>query len=201
MIVIYDLMENIPHYLLLSFICAELSVRFAYDSIYVSIKKKRSLWSTANIEPDEFVFAKSYVTKLFRSNLRSNGLINPSDINRDRLNDFQSESGLQRKMNLSRLKRFFTLISFENDYFRLTTVGACTYTVAMLFLYYFSCTLVFHYIIIATDSTSSIRSYLETIFNIGKTIFFTGKSTNSFFCDWIEFEGFVPLRPSIIVLS
>lgn len=157
-------MKNIPHFVLLSFICAELCVRLGYDSIYMCIKKKRSLWSSANIESDDFVFAKCYVTKLFRSNLRSTRLINT-----DRLDHFQS--GLERKRNFSCLKTCFPSISVENDHFRLTTIATCTYTVATLFLYYFACTLLFLYITKATDYTIFIRSLLETIFNVGKRIF------------------------------
>ncbi|CAF3929328.1 unnamed protein product, partial [Rotaria magnacalcarata] len=40
--IIFGLLKNIPYFVLLSYIGAELTVRFAYDSIYVPYKKKRN---------------------------------------------------------------------------------------------------------------------------------------------------------------
>ncbi|CAF1098078.1 unnamed protein product [Rotaria sordida] len=41
--IIYGLIKNIPHFFFLSYIGAELCVRFVYDSIYVPVKKKKKL--------------------------------------------------------------------------------------------------------------------------------------------------------------
>jgi len=90
------------------------------------------------------------VTKLFRRNLRRGY---SKDVNID----YQHESELPKSRN----KQF---LHWDND-FPFTTIATCTYTVAIVFLYYLACTLVFLYI-------PSVRYYIDTTFNIGKRRFF-----------------------------
>ncbi|CAF5069528.1 unnamed protein product, partial [Rotaria magnacalcarata] len=56
--IIYGLIKNIPHFFFLSYIGAELCVRFLYDSIYVPIKKKESIWSAPIAQLEELEFSK-----------------------------------------------------------------------------------------------------------------------------------------------
>ncbi len=165
---IYGLIKNIPHFILLSYISAELCVRFGYDSIYVPCKKKQSIWSSPVAQPDESAFAKYYVTKLFRRNIRSYQRAYAADVNIDELDDFEHEAELQRKANQSRVKKFFDWIYHWDDDFRFTTIATCTYTVAIIFLYYLACTFVFLYASKTTDHMSFIAYYIEMIFNISK---------------------------------
>ena len=89
--IIYGLVKNTPHFILLSYISAELFVRFGYDSIYVPYKKKQSIWSSPVAQPDESAFAQYYVTKLFRRNVRSYQQAYTTDVNIDKLDDFEHE--------------------------------------------------------------------------------------------------------------
>jgi hypothetical protein len=53
------------------------------------------------------------------------------------------EVELQKKTNQSHVKKCLTSIYQSDDDFRFTTMATCTYTVAVIFLYYLACTLVF----------------------------------------------------------
>jgi hypothetical protein len=165
---IYDWIKNTPHFILLSFIAAELIVRFVYDSIYIPIKNKRSISSIPVTQSDEATFAKYYVTKLFRRNLRSNRRVDSPDVNIGNLAAFESEAVLQKKSNPSRVKNLLNSIYHWNDDFHFTTIVICTYTVAIIFLYYLACTLTFLYL---STTTSYISFVMETKFNIGRRIF------------------------------
>jgi hypothetical protein len=199
--IIYGLVKNTPHFILLSYISAELCVRFGYDSIYVPCKKKQSIWSAPVAQPDESAFAKYYVTKLFRRNVRFYQRTYAADVNIDELDDFEYEAELQKKANQSRVKTFFDWIYHWDDDFRFTTMATCTYTVAMIFLYYLACTLVFLYISRTTGHISVVRYYIETTFNIGRRYFLNEKNSIDFFLKYyLEFKGFFSLR-SIIITS
>ncbi len=100
------------------------------------------------VQSDESAFAKYYVAKLFRRNVCSNRRI---------YSEYEA--------NQSCIKKIFNSIYQWDDDFRFTTLAICTYTVAIIFLYYLACTLVFLYI-------SSVRYYIDTTFNIGNRGFF-----------------------------
>ena len=157
---------------MLSYISAELCVRFAYDSIYVPLKKGRSIWSSPVAQPDEAAFAKYYVTKLFRRNVRLVTRNYSTKVDVNKMEDFQHEEELQLKASQSRVRQVFSYIYQWDDDFRFTTMATCTYTVAIIFLYYLACTLVFLYISRTTGHISFIRNYIEQTFNIGKRNFY-----------------------------
>jgi hypothetical protein len=105
------------------------------------------------------------------------------------MEDFEHEAELQKKANQSRVKKFFDSIYHWDDDFRFTTMTTCTYTVAIVFLYYLACTLVFLYISRTTGHISFIRYYIETTLNIGMRI---EKNSNLFIFElfrtsWIFF--------------
>jgi hypothetical protein len=138
--------------------------------MYVPIKKKRSIWSAPMAQLDESSFAKYYVTKLFRRNVRANQRIYSTKVDVNNMDDFEYEAELQKKANQSRVKKFFDSIYHWDDDFRFTSMTTCTYTVAIVFLYYLACTLVFLYISRTKGHISFIRYYIETTFNIGMII-------------------------------
>ncbi|CAF1043599.1 unnamed protein product [Adineta steineri] len=142
--IIFGLLKNIPYFILLSYITAELFVRFAYDSIYIPIKKKQSVWSSPITQSDEYSFAKYYVTKLFRRNPSFNQQVYSKD-----------ESYIKKCLH--------SIYHWNND-FHFTTIAICTYTVAIIFLYYLSYTIILRYI-------SFVNYYTGTIFNINKTFY------------------------------
>ncbi|CAF1032001.1 unnamed protein product [Rotaria sordida] len=164
--IIYGLIKNIPHFFFLSYIGAELCVRFVYDSIYVPVKKKKSIWSAPIAQLDESEFAKYYVTKLFRRNRPTSQIIIRQNPNTDSLIDYEHETNQQNVINQSRIKKFFDFFYYWDDDFRFTTIATCTYTVAIVFLYYLACTFVFLYIARTTGHISFIRSYIEHSANV-----------------------------------
>jgi len=165
---IYGLIKNTPHFVLLSYLCAELFLRFAYDALYVPCKKAQRIWSVP-IEPlDESIFAKYYVTKLLRRKRHSNQTNTiPQNTNTDNLVDHEYDAELQNRADQSYVKIFLNSIYHWDDDFRFTTMTICTYTVAIVFLYYLACTFVFLYVSRTTGHISFLRSFVESTFNIG----------------------------------
>lgn len=126
----FGLIKNIPHFLLLSYLLAELCIRATYDTV----KDKQN-----QHESNESISAKNYVTILFRRS--------------------QDE---------------------KYQYSHIPTVIVCAFTVASIFVYYLSCTLIFIYIIRSTSHASFITHTIERIF-------------------FLEYQGFLPLRPTILI--
>ncbi|UJR16802.1 hypothetical protein I4U23_003701 [Adineta vaga] len=130
--IIFTYVRNIPLFILLSYLAVELSVRFFYDSIYMTMKMKQNSCSTLSScdESEELILAKEHVTKLFRQSGHDNRLIYSTSAIIDKLGDAKNENRLSYNCT---------------DSFRFTTMILCTYTMAIVFVYYFACTFVFVY--------------------------------------------------------
>ncbi|CAF4947868.1 unnamed protein product, partial [Rotaria magnacalcarata] len=153
--IIYGIIKNTPHFFFLSYIGAELFVRFAYDSIYVPRKKKESIWSPSSKESDELQFAKYYVRKLLSRNCRSLSQTTPEKAkNINRLDSLKSTIG-----------EYLDSIYHWDDDFRFTTIATCTFTVAFTFLYYLACTFIFMYTSRTAGHIEFMRSYIERSVN------------------------------------
>ncbi|CAF1214242.1 unnamed protein product [Adineta steineri] len=144
--IVYGLIKYTPHFFFLSYLTAELFVRFAYDSIYVPIKMKKSIWTMSDEETNESKMAKFYVTKLFRRKL-----IMKNNTNKNCQQYF---------------RKFLKFIFKWQDDIYCTTMVICTYTVASIFLYYLACTFVFLYLSRITEYISFINSYIPSSINI-----------------------------------
>ncbi|CAF4181382.1 unnamed protein product [Rotaria sp. Silwood2] len=164
--IIYGLIKNIPHFFFLSYIGAELCVRFVYDSIYVPIKKKKSIWSAPIVQTDELEFVKYYVTKLFRRNRHISRMNTQQYTNTNNLIDYEHETYQENLINQSRVKKFLNFFYNWSDDFRFTTIATCTYSVAFVFLYYLACTFFFLYTSRTTGHMTFIRSYIEHSANV-----------------------------------
>ncbi|CAF4179026.1 unnamed protein product, partial [Adineta steineri] len=143
---IYGLIKYTPHFFFLSYLTAELFVRFAYDSIYVPIKTKKSIWAMSDDETNESKMAKFYVTKLFQHKI-----LMKNNTNRNCQQYFQ---------------KFLKFIFQWQDDIYCTTMVICTYTVASIFLYYLACTFVFLYLSRTTEYISFLNSYIPSSINI-----------------------------------
>jgi hypothetical protein len=171
--IIYGLIKTTPHFLFLSFTVAELWVRLVYDSIYVQIKKKKSIWSTPDEQIDEVELSKYYVTKLLRLTYRSTERTTKQNTNTNSSLD-KHKAEQEEKANQSKLRKFINYIYHSiyiyhwNDDFRFTTMVMCTYTVAFVFLYYLTCTFIFLNISRTTGYTSFLKSYIESSAKVGK---------------------------------
>lgn len=74
----------------------------------------------------------------------------------------------ENKVNEWCFKKLINLIHICDDDFYFTTMVLCTYTVAIVFLYYLGWTFVFIYISRPTGHMKFIKSYIESSANIGK---------------------------------
>ena len=119
------------------------------------------------VQQDESAFARYYVAKLFRRNLRLDQTNYSTKVDENKMEDYAHEAELQKRASESRVRKFFDEIYHWDDDFRFTSMITCTYTVAVVFLYYLACTLVFLYISRTKGHFSFIRYYIETTFNIG----------------------------------
>ena len=161
-------MKNIPHFVLLSYIGAELFVRFFYDSIYLPLKRKGSIWSPPIGEDDEVSFARAYVTQLLSRGHRSQPMA-PEQSKPSRASTESPEEVLTAdKSDRARVQKVLDSIYQWNDNFRFSTMATCTYTVAFVFLYYLTCSFIFLYVSRTTGHTSSLKAFVEYMLQIGQ---------------------------------
>ncbi|CAF3157984.1 unnamed protein product, partial [Rotaria sp. Silwood2] len=165
--IIYGFIKNAPHFLFLAYIAAELCVRFVYDSIYIPLKEKQSIWSAFISPLDELEKAKYYIAKLLRRRYSSSSLIiNQQNTMTNNQNDKEHKSKQQNVNKQSSIKKFLEFFYNWDDDFRYTTIATCTYTVAFVFLYYLACTSVFLYMSRTKGHITFIKSYIEYSANI-----------------------------------
>lgn len=157
---IYGLIRNIPHYFFLSFLGAELFTRFIYDSLWLPCRKNESIWHTKCNSDKEFEDAASYVRKLLECTAA-----------RARQEEYQrilGEKNDQRnflmKIPSSIRKSIASLIEDEALF---TNMAICTYTVAVVFLYYLTCTFIFLYIA-KTGHLTYLEEFIEHALDIGE---------------------------------
>ncbi len=117
---------------------------------------------------DDFELGKHSVTKLSRQKLRSSQLITQQNTNINNPIDTEHEDEQQNKANQSCFKKFVNSIYIWDNDFRFTTMVICTYTVAIVFLYYLACTFAFLYISRTTGHITFLKSYIESSTNIGQ---------------------------------
>ncbi|CAF1675866.1 unnamed protein product [Rotaria magnacalcarata] len=165
--IIFGLLKNIPYFVLLSYIGAELTVRFAYDSIYVPYKKKRSIWLSSETRCEEFKFSRYYVKELFRRNNRRFSTVttaNKEIIHPTNRSDHKNEVKLLRQGEQSWMRKFLDRIYYLDNSFRFTTMAICTYSATWVALYYLACTCIFWHISLTTEHVSYLKFYIESIF-------------------------------------
>ena len=146
--IIYGVIKITPHFIFLSYIAAELCVRFVYDSIYLSLKHKQHVHPVPDKPMDNS--DQNHVTKLLRSNSHRAQAITQ-----------------QNKANQSRFRKILNSIYVWDDDFRFTTMIICIYTVAIVFLYYLTCTFIFLYLSRTTGHIAFLKSYIESSADIG----------------------------------
>jgi len=96
-------------------------------------------------------------------------MISQQNININNQIDNEHEDGQKIKKKQSYLKKLLNSIYvWDDDDFPFTTMVVCTYTVAVVFLYYLACTFVFLYISRTTGHIAFLKSYIESSANTGK---------------------------------
>ena len=150
------MLKSAPQFILLSYIGAELTVRFFYDSIFC--KKKKNKVSDEQLTPGpgfQMYFSASALKDLPNNNNSSS----------------KCWSYIQEVT--SRIYRW------DKD-FRFTTMATSAYTVAFVLLFYLTCTFAFQPMM-KTSSMSFLIFCLEQILNIGKFIYFYSINESSIF--------------------
>ncbi|CAF4643159.1 unnamed protein product, partial [Rotaria sp. Silwood1] len=166
--IIYGFIKNAPHFFFLAYIAAELCVRFVYDSIYIPVKEKQSIWSVSISLLTELEQAKYHVTKLLRRRYFSSSLIiTQQNTMTNTQNDKEHKSKQQNVNKQSSIKEFLESFYNWDDDFRYTTIATCTYTVVFVFLYYFAfTTFVFRFQLIIGINNHKRRHRLQMNKNI-----------------------------------
>jgi hypothetical protein len=155
---IYGLIKSVPQFILLSYIGAEFSVRFIYDSFYKHYMKKPNN-SEYPITPNDG-FDMHYSPSLPINDSNSNNLYS------------KCCSYIQKSID--------RIYKWDKD-FRYTTISMCVYTITFVLLYYLTCIFTFQSIM-ETSSMSFIRFCLKYILDIGELIYFSLIRSNiSFF--------------------
>ncbi|CAF3942429.1 unnamed protein product, partial [Rotaria sp. Silwood1] len=115
---------NAPHFFFLAYIAAELCVRFVYDSIYIPVKEKQSIWSVSISLLTELEQAKYHVTKLLRRRYFSSSLIiTQQNTMTNNQNDKEHKSKQQNVNKQSSIKEFLESFYNWDDDFRYTTIA------------------------------------------------------------------------------
>ncbi|CAF1289019.1 unnamed protein product [Rotaria magnacalcarata] len=144
--IIYGLLKSAPQFMLISYIGAELSVRFFYDAIFCSKK--------TNEKPEE-VFTRGTE---FDMHSKSSESSDPVQESNESSTICLSICGVLDKIN-----------RWDKN-FRFTTMAACAYTIAFVLLLYLTCIFAFQPIM-ETSSMSFLIFSLEHTLNIGKFTF------------------------------
>ncbi|CAM4830844.1 unnamed protein product, partial [Rotaria magnacalcarata] len=139
--IIYGLLKSAPQFMLISYIGAELSVRFFYDAIFCSKK--------TNEKPEE-VFTRGTE---FDMHSKSSESSDPVQESNESSTICLSICGVLDKIN-----------RWDKN-FRFTTMAACAYTIAFVLLLYLTCIFAFQPIM-ETSSMSFLIFSLEHTLNI-----------------------------------
>ena len=145
--IIYGLIKNVPRFILLSYIGAELLIRLFYDLIYLPWMTKRKSSSEPPITP-------THGFNMYYSTNSAQQL--PNDDNSSSTNW---------------LRKIINKIYERDESLQLTTVTMCVYTVTVSLVYYLTCIFAFQ----PTTKTSSMSFLilcLQQLLNIGKFIEF-----------------------------
>ncbi len=115
---------------------------------------------------DDLECAGTNVRNLSQSNLNRSKSQGAGQQNTNVVTDAGDE--LENKANQSCPRKFFNSIYTWDEDFHFTTMVICTYTVAIVFVYYLTCTFVFLYTTRTTGHMAFLKSYIESSANIGK---------------------------------
>jgi hypothetical protein len=148
---IYGSFRNAVHYGFIGYVCAELIMRLLYDSVYISSKKGKCFWKIPHRNIEQYSYKADYVNKKF---------IRKSEKKTTNANSDQQGC-------LHRIRGLFTSIYTWDETFRYTTIVVCTYTVACLFLFHLTGTIILLYNTSTNDYIRYIKEVYKVILNIG----------------------------------
>ncbi|CAF0844794.1 unnamed protein product [Adineta steineri] len=141
-ITIYGVLKNMPQFYLLSYISAEITIRFIYDPIYLNHMKKTGV-------------KKQPITPDIESDMHKSTDLSPKFPNRDN----------NSSTYCSHIRKFVSKIYQWNSDFQFTTIAMCAYTLAFVLLFYLTCVFTFQSIM-GTSSMDLLIFCLKQIIDI-----------------------------------
>jgi hypothetical protein len=120
-------------------------MRLFYDSMYVAWKREKTIWEIPCRTIDEYSYEVNRKKQCF--------IITKKKI---------ETKNSKQKGFINSIRKFLTLLYTWDDTFRYTTVAVCTYTVAYLFLFHLTGTVILLY---NTQKNSYIQ-YINAIFDV-----------------------------------
>ncbi|CAF0859125.1 unnamed protein product [Adineta steineri] len=141
-ITIYGVLKNMPQFYLLSYISAEITIRFIYDPIYLNHMKKTGV-------------KKQPITPDIESDMHKSTDLSSKFPNRDN----------SSSTYCSHIRKFVSKIYQWNSDFQFTTIAMCAYTLAFVLLFYLTCVFTFQSIM-GTSSMDFLIFCLKQIIDI-----------------------------------
>jgi hypothetical protein len=137
-------------------------MRFFYDSIHIGRKRRRTIWDIPHREIERYSFHADHEKKRF---IRDSKINVATGENNNTGNGNVDQQGCWIS-----IKKYTSLIYEWDNTFRFTTIAVSTYTVAFIFLFHLTGTVILLY----KTQTSSYIHYTKRIFelilNIGMLI-------------------------------
>jgi hypothetical protein len=141
-------------------------MRLGYDSIYIILKKGKNIGDILPRKIEQYSFPKEYMKKCCSENATTAKVKIPK-------NDHLNRQGYWfriRKYIIDHVREYANKIYEWEDDFRYTTIAICTYTVAFIFLFYLTGTVILLYTTETKGYLLYTKSMFEHILNIGMLI-------------------------------
>jgi hypothetical protein len=130
-------------------------MRLLYDSIYIAVRKRgKNLLDIPHRTIDEYSYKADHKNKCF--------LRNPKKNIATEVNDNAENTNSDKKGFWNSIRKYVTLIYECDNKFRYTTMVICTYTLAYLFLFHLTGTV----IVLYQTQTNSYIQYMKDIFKV-----------------------------------
>jgi hypothetical protein len=130
-------------------------MRLFYDSMYIAVRKRgKKIWEIPHRTIDEYSYKADRPKKCF--------LRNPKKTIATEANNNAENTNSDNKGCWNSIRKYVTSIYECDDKFRYTTMVICTYTLAYLFLFHLTGTI----IVLYQTQTNSYIQYIKDIFEV-----------------------------------
>ena len=175
---IHSLIRDFIRYLLIGYICAELLMRLLYDSIYIARQKGKSIFKILHrpIEQYSKVNTQQNQTPQMSATTSGTSLETSADSSGTSGDPRVNSSSPSKKTHGIFRRRWNDVKDFLNSIykwdkdFRYTTIVICTYTVATVFLFHLTGTMILLYRTPTNNCVRYAKQTFEFLLNIGMSI-------------------------------
>lgn len=175
---IHSLIRDIVRYVLIGYICAELLMRLLYDSIHIARKRGKSVFKIPHRPIKEYSRKNKQQNQTPHMSATASGAsleitVDSSGTNGGPTVNSPSQSnqthGVFRR-SWNKFQDFVNSIYKWDTDFRYTTMVICTYTVALVFLFHLTDTMILFYRTPTSNYVRHARQTFEFLLNIGMLI-------------------------------